>query len=181
MGAKPDITTIEIEEFFKEYYTLLCLVAYSIVKDREVAKDVVQDFFISYWQKRGTISISISFKAYAVKAVKNLSFRVVEKAKKKGTLPLILKDQDYPMWNPMDRSQKYEKILELLNQLPSSRKEIFISFVVYGQSYAQIAESNGISVNTVKTQMKRSYAFLRSKAKESGLTYLFLATLLKLF
>lgn len=62
------------------------------------------------------------------------------------------------------------KLNELVNLLPEKRKEIFLSVVVHGKSYAEIAETNGISVNTVKTQMKRAYAFLRSYRKEDYIT-----------
>lgn len=57
-----------------------------------------------------------------------------------------------------------KRLQELIDRLPESRRKIFISYVIYGQSYSEIAENNGVSVNTVKTQMKRAYRFLRSEA-----------------
>jgi RNA polymerase sigma factor (sigma-70 family) len=68
-------------------------------------------------------------------------------------------------------SLKTKKLQELLNRLPEKRRNILMSVVVHGHSYAEIAESNGISVNTVKTQMKRAYAFLRREA-DKDLLYL---------
>jgi RNA polymerase sigma-70 factor (ECF subfamily) len=64
-----------------------------------------------------------------------------------------------------------------VNELPESRKQIFISAIVNGRSYAEIAEMQGISINTVKTQMKRAYAYLRSEATEN-LLHFFLWTAL---
>jgi len=40
---------------------------FSIVKDKDGAKDNVQDFFYSYWQRRASISITLPFKAYAIR------------------------------------------------------------------------------------------------------------------
>lgn len=168
------VNSTRTERLFKEHYTLLCLVAFSILKDKDAARDIVQDFFISYWLKSESISIRISFQAYAVRAVKNLSLTAIEKAKREQSLDdIVLTKQEVDVDNAMDASNKHDKLWALLNQLPCSRKEIFISSVVHGQTYAEIAELNGISINTVKTQMKRSYAFLRSKAKKSDLVFLF--------
>ena len=174
MKTKSTVNTTKTERLFKEHYTLLCLVAFSILKDKDTARDVVHDFFISYWQKRKTISITISFQAYAVRAVKNLSLIAIKKLHKEQSLDAIaLTKQEDDVYNETDIFKRHDKLWELLNQLPCSRKEIFISSVVHGQSYAEIAELNGISINTVKTQMKRAYAFLRSNAKESDLVFSF--------
>lgn len=171
MKAKSAVNTKEIEYLFKDNYTLLCLVSFTIIKDKDAARDIVQDFFISYWQKRKVLSLRISFQAYAVRAVKNLSLIAVKKTNKEQPLDVVLHKHEYEVQNTLDKSNIHEKLWELLNQLPHSRKEIFISSVVHGQTYAQIAEINGISINTVKTQMKRAYAFLRSKARKSDLVF----------
>lgn len=88
-----------IEFLFKEHYNLLCLVCFAILKDREASKDVVQDFFLSYWQKRNSISIKVSFCAYAVKSGKNLSLLVVKKDIKEKSLFEDLLIQEYDNQN----------------------------------------------------------------------------------
>ena len=173
MKKKLHLEINELELLFKEHFDFLCLVALSILKDSSSSKDVVQDFFLSYWKNRRQIVLNISFKSYAIKSVKNLSFQVlrqIEKEQKslKEFVPLEIED-DIP---PLPTSQNI-KLQELLNKLPEKRKQIFISYVIDGQSYAEIAESNGISINTVKTQMKRAYHFLRSEATED-LLYFFI-------
>jgi RNA polymerase sigma-70 factor (ECF subfamily) len=157
-GKKLESKACEVEQLFKKHYTLLCLVSFGILKDRDAAKDVVQDFFISYWQRRGLISLTVSFKAYAIRAVKNLSLLSLERAKKEKLLFQGMNVKDYEEQKISDESYKNQRLNELLNRLPKSRKDIFISFVVYGQSYSEIAENNGILINTVKTQMKRAEA-----------------------
>lgn len=170
MKTRSEVTIIEIESLFKEHYALLCLVAFSVLKDKNASKDVVHDFFISFWKKRDTITLTVSFKAYATRAVKNLSLIAKNKESKKETLGnLLLNHPDEDQRYQLDQPNNYEKLWELLNQLPHSRKEIFISSVVHGQTYAEIAQTKGISINTVKTQIKRAYAFLREKAKKSDL------------
>lgn len=168
----------EMESLFKEHFPTLCLIAFGIVKDKDTAKDIVQDFYISYWQRREAVTISISFKAYAIRAVKNLSLLSLEKAKKEKSLLQSLNTPKYSDPEPLDSTNENgRKIQALLNELPESRKQIFISAIINGRSYAEIAEMQGISINTVKTQMKRAYAFLRSEATEN-LIHFFLCTVL---
>ena len=58
---KPPLTIEELELFFKSNHAFLCLAALSIVKDKDVAKDIVQDFFISYWERRKNVQFTVSF------------------------------------------------------------------------------------------------------------------------
>jgi RNA polymerase sigma-70 factor (ECF subfamily) len=67
------------------------------------------------------------------------------------------------------------RVMELVELLPAERKKIFLSYVVDRLSYAQIAEKNNISLNTVKTQMKRSYAFVRENLANDTLGLILLS------
>lgn len=167
--------TDKVEELFKSNYGLLCLVSFSIVKDRDIAKDIVQDFFVSFWNRRQKVEITTSFEAYARQSVKNLSLLHLEKAKKGRVLKygLELVKEDYQP--PMEKPRKNNKIFELLDRMPDKRKDIFVSFVVHGLSYSEIAETNGVSINTVKTQMKRAYAFLRTHDKQDFISMILLS------
>ena len=176
MKSGPTIDAYEIQKLFEEHHAILCLAAFGIVKDRDTAKDIVQDFFISYWQKGEGISLTVSFKAYAIGAVKNLSLLSLRSAKKEKTQLQDLKLQDRVEQKTLDEAIKGNKLQRLLDRLPESRRQIFMSFVVHGQSYSEIAEDNGISINTVKTQMKRAYAFLKSEATEDLLYILVMST-----
>ncbi|MFV0565954.1 MAG: sigma-70 family RNA polymerase sigma factor [Flavobacteriaceae bacterium] len=170
------------EKLYKEHFVFLCLVAFHITKDRESAKDIVQDFFIYLWGKKESLEINISFNAYATKAVKNLSLKFVETNEKidltKQTF-FIERQQEATVLEKTEETATI-KIRELVNQIPESRRNIFMSHVVDGLSYVQIADVYGVSVNTVKTQMKRAYAFLRSVEK-TDITAMLLLVLLQRF
>jgi DNA-directed RNA polymerase specialized sigma24 family protein len=62
-----------IEALFKEHYSFLCTVSYKVVEDEEVAKDIVQNFFLYCLDKIATIAVHASFKSYAFRAVRNAS------------------------------------------------------------------------------------------------------------
>lgn len=181
MAEYSDIASFE--NLFKKHYKFLVLVAYQMVKDEAAAEDIVQDFFINFWNRRNDIQIETSFQSYATRAVKNLSLSFLKKLPNAVELteqtPLAIQT-DY-----LEEEEAFllketadEKVLGLVNLLPDERKKVFLQYVVDGLSYAAIAEANNISVNTVKTQMKRAYAFLKAKAAEDPLSVIFIAILL---
>jgi len=86
---------------------------------------------------------------------------------------LLAWDSDYPL------GQLYEKeIMSILQkgitELPEACREIFILSRTDNMKYSEIADKLGISVNTVKTQMKIALAYLRENLKD----YLMLLLLL---
>ncbi|MFV5692680.1 sigma-70 family RNA polymerase sigma factor [Flavobacterium sp. LT1R49] len=166
----------KFEDLYKEHFVFLSLVSFQITKDREAAKDIVQDFFIYFWNKEQSTTINTSFRAYGSKAVKNLSLQYLEKIKRVDLEKNNLSIPEYedPINFEKTDDRKIVKVLKLLDLLPESRRNIFISHVINDLSYSEIAETYNISINTVKTQMKRSYAFIREKANGNVLLLLLL-------
>ncbi|KDN55835.1 sigma-70 family RNA polymerase sigma factor [Flavobacterium seoulense] len=160
------------ESLYKEHFAYFSLVSFNITKDKDVAKDVVQDFFIYLWEKEEAINFTTSFKAYGTRAIKNLSLQHLEKSKTISidTKKIILPKMEEQTIFENSEENKKPKIETLVEKIPQARREIFMSHIVEGHSYAEIAEMYNISINTVKTQMKRAYAFLREFENSSTLT-----------
>jgi len=179
------LTIREYEIMFRQHYRFLCVIAFSIVKDQDAAEDIVQDFFLNLWQRREEVAAIISFQGYAARAVKNLSISHLRKQKQQtssdeqlnaipdeaGTL------EDKELF--MSGEAMTARVMEIVELLPVKRKKIFLLHVIDRLSYAQIAEQNDISLNTVKTQMKKAYAFIRAQVADDKLGLIFLSLLLQ--
>ncbi|TDD98697.1 sigma-70 family RNA polymerase sigma factor [Flavobacterium cellulosilyticum] len=163
MSANEDL--IKFEALYKDNFAFLSLVSFQITKDKDAAKDIVQDFFIYFWKKEPAITITSSFKSYSSKAIKNLSLQYLEKTKQIISIEKNIFIPDFEEQINFEKLEesKISKVMKLLNQLPEARRNIFISHVIDNNSYSEIAENQNISINTVKTQMKRSYSFIREK------------------
>jgi len=162
------------EELYKQYYIFLCLIAEHIVRNPSDAEEIVSDVFVKLWNIREKIDITSSIKAYLVKAVRNTSINYLDQSKIRNKLTdslsnsdykLLIWDSDYPL------GQLYEKeIMNILdhgiNTLPDACREIFILSRNEGMTYNKIAGKLGISVNTVKTQMRIALARLRETLKD---------------
>jgi RNA polymerase sigma-70 factor (ECF subfamily) len=164
---------IAFEKLYLQYYAYLCLIAEHIVKNRCDAEEVVSDVFVKLWNIKEKIEI-ISVKAYLVRAVHNTSLNYLERSsiKNRSTetindseIKLLAWDSDYPL------GHLYEKeVLDILDQgigkLPDGCREIFMLSRIEEMKYQDIASKLGISVNTVKTQMKIALSRLRETLKD---------------
>ncbi|RAJ35729.1 RNA polymerase sigma-70 factor [Pedobacter cryoconitis] len=162
------LSIIEFEGLFRKNHKFLCMVAMNYVHDPYIAEDVVQDFFISYWQRRDIVQLNTSFEAYARRAVKYKSIDYLRKTAitEKLNIKLTIIEEQAVLHQQEDQElqhQRYIKIMEMIQSLPQDRRNIFILHAMEKLSYMQIAEKQNISINTVKTQLQRAYTALRSK------------------
>jgi RNA polymerase sigma-70 factor (ECF subfamily) len=56
---------------FDRYYESLCLTAFGIIKDQDLAKEIVADVFVKLWQKRQNIEILHGLRPYLYRCVYN--------------------------------------------------------------------------------------------------------------
>lgn len=149
--------------FFKEYMEQLYLYAVAFVKDRAVAEDIVQDSFVYLWTNRGKINYTGSVYAYLLLAVKNACInykthqQVEEKYRATFQADGIAGDGEEE-WEELRN-----RVMRAIDCLPSKCREIFILGAIEGLKYQEIAATLGISVNTVKTQMKFAYRKVKSQ------------------
>jgi len=59
------------QQLFERFYRKLVVFAMKYIGDLEVARDLVQDLFLSIYESRRSISIQTSLKSYLYSAVKN--------------------------------------------------------------------------------------------------------------
>lgn len=160
----------EIELLFRKYYRYLCVVAMNYVHDRDVAEDVVQGFFIKYWEHSVDREGPDNFKSYATRAIRNISIDFIRKKTVQEKHEASLPDQQEAFDPEQDQDEldqrhtRLVRIFELIDNLPEGQKQILKLHALEKLTYAQIAERQGISINTVRTQLTRAYGSLRKSA-----------------
>ncbi|MCW3467035.1 RNA polymerase sigma-70 factor [Chitinophaga nivalis] len=159
---------VSFEEQFKLHYVFLCTVAYYVVADEDAARDIVQDFFLYCWNKRDLIRITHDFKSYAVRAIRNASLNYLKKSGKTKLEEIHVIEaltSHFPPEEEGNEEQRNRALWEAVARLPEQRRKIFLMSNRDGLKYKDVATVLGISVNTVKTQIKLALQFLR---KECG-------------
>jgi RNA polymerase sigma-70 factor (ECF subfamily) len=173
------------EELYRQYYVFLCLISEKMVRDPADAKEIVSDVFVRLWNIREKIEINTSVKGYLIKAVRNTSLNYLGQKRQDSKLTDRLDDSDYQLyaWSsdyPLGLlfEEEARKILDQsIDSLPAACREIFLLSRNEELKYCEIAEKLGISVNTVKTQLKIALSRLREALKEYLLILIFILLL----
>ena len=159
-----------IEVIFKKKYKELCILSYYYLKDINEAKDVVQNVFVKIIEQKKLRELKNS-ENYLKAAVRNASLKKIEKRKQLDTL------NNHHLFYTQTSTEEQEAIMlknkinlyKKIDLLPEQCKKVFLLCVLDDLKYKEAAEILNISVNTVKTQMKKAFKRLRSSLKDTHL------------
>ncbi len=154
--------------FFKKNYHVACLISLKYISDPDQAEDLVQDVFVTLWEKRETLRIKTNFKNFFFTAVKNHTINFLRSNKVSSvSLSEMLHDLSVEEnQESFDDEKLAVKIALAINGLPPCCREIFSLAYFNKFTYQQIANKLKISKNTVKTQMGIAYRQLRGKLQK---------------
>ena len=151
---------------FHTYAEQLFFYAMGFVNNREEARDIVQGTFITLWEQRGKIQCTGAIYPYLLRLVKNacLNYQVHEKVKERYLLEKRMTEEEgeeVPADEEEEFEVQYARLRKVVDGLPEKCREILILGCVDGLSYKEVSEKMGVSVNTVKTQIKLAYRKLK--------------------
>jgi RNA polymerase sigma-70 factor (ECF subfamily) len=129
------------------------------VRDPQIAESIVQDVFVKLWTNKENSKIQTSVKAYLYTAVRNHSLNYLKQAKKTISLLGELDYHDETTNSPETEfieKETYAEVHKAIDKLPKQCRQIFLMKRYDELKYSEIAEILSISINTVKTQMKRA-------------------------
>ncbi|MDN5203835.1 RNA polymerase sigma-70 factor [Fulvivirgaceae bacterium BMA10] len=157
------------ERIFKENFTVLTNIAYSVVKDSDVAKDVVQQVFLKMWRNREGLNVQSSLKNYLHRSVINTSLNHLEKEKRLTEMSeghtnnLAFAKNDVEQ--QVVRNEVEMKVKEAVSALPIRCQTVFSLSRFEGLSNKEIADHMDISIKTVENQMGKALKSLRESLK----------------
>lgn len=173
-----------LKYFFQEYMELLYYRALGYVKEPLVAEDIVQEVFIRFWDNRQKVDISVSVAGYLTRSVVNSAKNYLEhiSVRQRYEKEFLSENPDKaeePSEKAEDLEQLRERLKIFVDSLPEKCREIFLLACIEGLKYREVAERLGVSVNTVKTQVKSAYAKLRSDFEVKDRQFLIVVMLLQ--
>jgi RNA polymerase sigma-70 factor, ECF subfamily len=154
------------ELLYKRLFPRLKDFAYRVVKDEDIAKDIVQDVFIKLWEKKKEIKL-INIEAFIFKVLRNQcishikNLKIVENVKV-NLSSLSHAEELYRI--DFIKNEPYllvEKELQLevekvMNSLPEQCKNVFQLSRIDGLKNREIAERLGINIKNVERHITRA-------------------------
>lgn len=137
--------------------------AKKILVDEDDARDVVHQVFISIWEKRQEMDLSVSLKSYLFTSVHNRSLNVIRDRKKFSSAEVPDVAGEWDVSSAIETMELEDKIMEVVGTLPEKCREVFELSRFDGLKYSEIAEHLQISVKTVENQMSKALKILREK------------------
>ncbi len=156
------------KQFFYNWHRPLCFFASRIIKDSDVAEDLVQDVFVAFWkQDLNAFQNEKAMKTYLYNSLKNSCLNYlrnleIQNRNNKKAMPSSEEDPDSFLLKQME-SEVISELFQAIDELPERCREIFCMAYLHEKEEKQIAMQLNISVNTVKTQKLRAKSYLRER------------------
>ena len=160
---------MDVEQYKVEILPLknkLYRFALNIVRDEDLAKDVVQESMIKAWEKRNDLKLVHNLEAWCMQVTKNKALDKLRSKHVKRTDQFEVqfdtrKEKDTP-YVVMERNDVLARIKGLVAALPERQGGVMQLRDIEGFTYKEIADTLEIDINLVKTNLFRA----RRKLKE---------------
>jgi len=161
-----------MEKIFQQYYKYLVVTSFNILDDDAKAKDLVQDVFFDFWQKRKNLSLDFSLKAYLRRAVINKSIDEIRRRKK-----LVFNDEMVEQAveqqvnfhrEEIDQSDLKASMMRAIENLPEKCKVVFKLSRFEGLTHKEIAAELEISTKTIENQITKALKLIRKHMGVGG-------------
>lgn len=157
------------DELYSKLWKELYVKAYSKLKNEDLAKDIIQEIFIDFWNKRHEREIN-NVQAYLSQAVK---FKVLDEFRK-DRYNFVEIDSFVEKIEEKDSADSqligkefFNTIKDWIDTLPTKRKEIFRLKYLEGLSNKEIAIKLNISPKTVQNQDLNSSSELKKLLRQA--------------
>lgn len=161
-------------EIYEHYWFRLLALAYSHTKNKQVAEGIVQDVFISVWNRRGTLKIH-SLSNYFAIAVKFSVFKYKQREQRRREIEMEnCKSEEYILDDEMIEARFLEEYFRgVVEQLPEKCRMVFNYSRVTGLNNPEIAREMNISEKTVEAHLTKAIKALRVSMKDAGFLLFF--------
>jgi len=159
-------------QIYKLYYKAMYNTSLRIVNDNMEAEDIMQESFLSAFEKIDTYSGTVSFGAWLKKIVINRSLDAL--GKRKAVFEDIESHAGIRDEGPDEtvRSEevdvRVEEVKEAIESLPDGYRVILTLYLLEGYDHDEIAEILNISSSTSRSQLSRAKQKLIGELKKGN-------------
>jgi len=154
-----------VGECLDAYGKLVWSLARKYTKTREDAEDAVQDIFIDIWKYAARFDARKSPECAFITLIARR--RLIDRLRKSTLQPQTAVFEDAMQNETCDSDKKLHILLEVryavaaLNKLGAQQKQIVQMSIYGGMTHSEIAQTTGLPLGTVKSQIRRGFQKIR--------------------
>ncbi|MBN8677431.1 MAG: RNA polymerase sigma-70 factor [Chitinophagales bacterium] len=162
-----------LRQIFNRHYPLLLSDIYRLVQDESTCEDLAQELFVDLWNKRESLDIHTSLRAYLRRAAVNKTLNYLKSQKRfqyeeSDDLNNMADHSDRDI-RQKESQESLEKVLHAaIDTLPEKCRLVFNLSRFEQLSHKEIAEKLGISVKTIENQITKAMKVLREALTQHG-------------
>jgi len=148
-------------QIYKLYYKAMYNTSLRIVNDTMEAEDIMQEAFLSAFEKIGTYSGTVSFGSWLKKIVQNRSLDYLSKSRKMiyGDIESFheIEDKSGEEFQLSEETDtRLNKVMEAIKRLPEVYRNIVSLYLLEGYDHEEISEILSIPSSTSRSQFSRA-------------------------
>jgi RNA polymerase sigma-70 factor (ECF subfamily) len=151
-------------ELFNRYWSTAHRIAYSKVRSLETTQEIVQELFITLWDKRETLMVQ-NMPAFIATCIKNKAIKYIEsqivKEKYWTYYKNYIPQTESVTESELDYNELKEAIEAEVERLPAKSKKVFQLNRLQGRSVSEIASMLNLSEKAIEYHLTRSLKHLR--------------------
>jgi RNA polymerase sigma-70 factor, ECF subfamily len=159
-------SAVDVAALVDAYSTVLFRVAYSTLRNRTEAEDVVQDVFIRVLEHRLSLSRVRDMRVWLIRIAWNLALDRKRRKRPEQLDDIFAKSLvsgRIPADAAMEEAQRYQSVLREIERLPKAERHVLLLFALQELSTVEIAGVLGRSESAVRALLSRARARLRAR------------------
>ncbi len=153
---------------YKRYASKMLTVCLRYAKKREEAEDILQEGFITVFEKLNQFKMQGSFEGWVRRIMVNKAIENYRKASK--VFPVIDIDEVEDMFvtnESITSNISSRELMDMIHELPPMYKMVFNLYAFEGMTHKEIAENLGIAEGTSKSNLSDARTLLKKKVARS--------------
>lgn len=147
---------------FRRYQERVFHICYRMVRDRALADDLVQDVFLRILRYRESFRPTSSFGAWLYPITRNVCLDKIKSRSREHDALRVLDGDDIDGGFDCGDDERVALVRAALTRLAPEQREVLLSRVARGLSYAEIARRNGTTAGAERVRAHRALKQLRA-------------------
>lgn len=154
-------------EIYDRYWASMYMHVYKMLRDKEEAKDLLQDMFSLLWIKSSELKVETKLSGHLYISARNRVFNLIQKNKVKSdylsSVAAFLSEAGTETIEKLNEKDLINAIEAEIQNLPTKMREIFELSRKENLTHKEIAEKLNLSDQTVRKQVQNALRILRPK------------------